>query len=93
MSKWSCSYPGVHDSVSSGGIAAPSWHTFDRREWVRNGFTIELRNLYNEERLRSPQGRIMYQATLTDPNSVVLETKTGSCWQTLVKKAKGSKLI
>lgn len=49
---WKCTYKGARDLFcSASGHAAPSWSSFDYREWAWGDYTVTLLNLRNSKEL------------------------------------------
>jgi len=88
MTRWKCTYQGKPDPHSKSGCAQPSWHTFDKRVWVKGDYTITLVNLTNQGHGRV-KGKIATYRAVLKHGSRMVATEEGHDWQALVRLLKG----
>lgn len=80
---WKLTYAGRPDAHAVSGVAAPSWHTFDRRVWRMDDYELELTNLQK----KVPGKIATYKVTVRRGESVVIERESHD-WTALVRDVK-----
>jgi len=80
-------YQGCPDESSALGIAAASWHTFDRRVWEKNGLSVTLVSLGCGPSLLGSRRAVHYEVTVKSGSRTRIKAR-GHDWQRLVREAK-----
>jgi len=87
---WTLTYAGAPDDISKAGVAAPSWHTFDKRVWRLGDLELTLINLHNHYGYKRhyPFTQFLRYKVTVCRGSEILHLETGNDWMALVKRAK-----